>query len=141
MKKMDVLLRTIGMALGVEKADYQFLRELLDYWADARAQDASAPNDGAGDAQAEKPDVSRLPAAEYKRVTMDRLQGYCTKHGLGARVKIAQASDGLLSDEDIRLMMNSYRFPLASWHAAGEALDALEQAEISEETEVVENAE
>lgn len=64
--------------------------------------------------------------AKEKKIIQDRLISYRKKHGLGCWKKVAEASGGRLSEEDLRGLYEGAPFTLASWRIAEMALDALE---------------
>lgn len=64
--------------------------------------------------------------AKEKKIIQDRLIAYRKEHGLGCWKKVAEASGGRLSEEDLRGLYEGAIFTLASWRIADMALDALE---------------
>lgn len=65
--------------------------------------------------------------AKKKKIIQDRLIVYRKEHGLGCWKKVAEASGGRLSEEDLRGMYEGAPFTLASWRIADMALDELER--------------
>lgn len=70
--------------------------------------------------------------AKEKKIIQDRLISYRKKHGLGCWKKVAEASGGRLSEEDLRGLYEGAPFTLASWRIAEMALDALEGEKASD---------
>ena len=58
-----------------------------------------------------------------------RLMAFVATHGLGARRKIAEASNGALFLGDVQDMTDAKRVPLAKWRAAALAMDRIEAEE------------
>ena len=62
-----------------------------------------------------------------KRQIFERLTAYCAAHGLGAACKIAKASNGAITDDDVRAMKDGLRVPIQKWRILSAALDWLEE--------------
>ena len=58
-----------------------------------------------------------------------RLMAFIAAHGLGARRKIAEASNGALSLGDVQDMTDAKRVPLAKWRVCEAAMDWIEAEE------------
>ena len=56
-----------------------------------------------------------------------RLCKYCEDTGLGAAVRIAEATNGVLTDDDVREMRQGGRRTLEQWRVLDAALDWLEK--------------
>lgn len=54
---------------------------------------------------------------------------FIAAHGLGARRKIAECSNGVLTVEDLLNMQNCRRVTLSKWRAARAAMEQIEQEE------------
>lgn len=57
---------------------------------------------------------------------------FVATHGLGARRKIAEASNGALTVADVQDMTDAKRVTLSKWHAAAAAMDRIEEKEITQ---------
>lgn len=68
-------------------------------------------------------------SAGEKREIYARLMAFVTTHGLGARRKIAETSNGALQLSDVQDMTDAKRAPLSTWRAAAAAMDRIEEQE------------
>lgn len=80
-----------------------------------------------------KQELSTVPSftgkgATVKRETFDRMSEFREKHRLAAFKTVAEASDGKLTEWEIRDMMECAPAPMTKWHALRDALDRLEGA-------------
>ena len=57
---------------------------------------------------------------------------FVATHGLGARRKIAEATNGALQLSDIQDMTDAKRVPLPKWRLAAAAMDWIEEQEAAE---------
>ncbi len=78
-----------------------------------------------------KGELSTVPAftgkgATDKRKIFDRMNAFRDKHRLQAFKTAAEASDGKLTEWEIRDMMECKPAPMTKWHALRDALDRLE---------------
>ena len=78
-----------------------------------------------------KGELSTVPAfvgkgATDKRKIFDRMNVFRDKHRLQAFKTAAEASDGKLTEWEIRDMMECKPAPMSKWHALRDALDRLE---------------
>lgn len=70
--------------------------------------------------------------AGEKREVYARLMAFVATHGLGARRKIAEATNGALQLSDIQDMTDAKRVPLPKWRLAAAAMDWIEEQERQE---------
>ena len=70
--------------------------------------------------------------AGEKREIYSRLMAFVATHGLGARRKIAEASNGVLTVADVQDMTDAKRVTLSKWQAAAAAMDRIEEKEITQ---------
>ena len=54
---------------------------------------------------------------------------FAATHGLGARRRIAEASNGALTLSEVQDMTDAKRVPLSKWRAAEAAMDRIEEQE------------
>lgn len=54
---------------------------------------------------------------------------FVAAHGLGARRKIAEASNGVLTVADVQSMADAKRVTLSKWQGAAAAMDWIEEQE------------
>lgn len=71
--------------------------------------------------------------AGEKREIYARLMAFVAGHGLGARRKIAEASNGALQLSDVQDMTEAKRVPLSKWRVAAAAMDWIEEQERQKE--------
>lgn len=71
--------------------------------------------------------------AGEKREIYARLMAFCAAHGLGARRKIAETSNGALTLSDVQDMTDAKRVPLSKWRVAAAAMDWIEEQEKQKE--------
>ena len=55
------------------------------------------------------------------------MTAYCSAHGLGSARKIAEATNGVLTHEDVRRMKDAEKYGLSQWRILDAALDWLEE--------------
>ena len=65
--------------------------------------------------------------AAEKREIYDRLTVYRAQHGLGCLAPVADATGGVVSEDELRAMLAGDRYPLAKWKVVGLALDFVEK--------------
>ena len=65
----------------------------------------------------------------YNREIYAELMAFIASHGLGARRRIAECSNGVLTVEDLLNMQNCRRVTLSKWRAARAAMEQIEQEE------------
>lgn len=70
--------------------------------------------------------------AGEKREIYARLMAFVAGHGLGARRKIAETSNGALQLSDVQDMTDAKRVPLSKWRVAAAAMDRIEEQEIAQ---------
>ena len=68
-------------------------------------------------------------ATEEKRQIYARLMTFCAVHGLGARRRIAEASDGKLTLTDVQDMTDAKQVDVKLWRIAAQAMDRIEEEE------------
>ena len=73
-------------------------------------------------------DIAGYGAGE-KRMIYAELMAFIATHGLGARRKIAECSNGVLTVEDLLNMQNCRRVTLSKWRVARAAMEQIEQEE------------
>lgn len=54
---------------------------------------------------------------------------FIATHGLGARRKIAECSNGALTLSDVQDMTDAKRLPLSKWRAARAAMEQIQETE------------
>ena len=92
---------------------------------DRQTDSAAGTNDGEAGTPA---DFAGYGAGE-KRTIYAELMAFIASHGLGARRKIAECSNGVLTVEDLLNMQNCRRVTLSKWRAARAAMEQIEQEE------------
>lgn len=65
--------------------------------------------------------------AGEKREIYARLMAFVAGHGLGARRKITESSNGALQLSDVQDMTDAKRVPLSKWRLAAAAMDRIEE--------------
>lgn len=61
-----------------------------------------------------------------------RLMAFVSTHGLGARRRISEASNGALTMSEVQDMTDCVRLPLAKWRIAAAAMDLIKEQETKE---------
>ena len=92
-----------------------------------RAHDTHTHTAGANDGGEPAPKLFAGYGAGEKREIHARLIAFVASHGLGARRRIAEASNGVLTQEEVRNMTDAKRVTLSKWQAAAAAMDRIEE--------------
>ena len=82
---------------------------------------------GTNDDEGVKPAPFVGYAAGEKREIYAHMMAFVASHGLGARRKIAEASNGALTLEEVQAMTDCGRVPLSKWRVAAAAMDWIEE--------------
>ena len=72
-------------------------------------------------------------SAGEKREIYARLMAFVAAHGLGTRRRIAEASGGKLTVEDVQNMTDSKRVDIRLWRETAKAMDKIENEEADNE--------
>lgn len=84
---------------------------------------------GTNDGEAGTPaDFAGYGAGEKREIYVE-LMAFVAAHGLGARRRIAEASNGVLTLEDVQAMTDCKRVTLSKWCAARAAMEIIEEAD------------
>ena len=89
---------------------------------------------GSGEAEPNEADTAStfksvgIGAAE-KREVFERLSDYRRNHGLGSLAVVAKATNGVMTEDEIRAMLAGDKYPLAKWKIVGSALDFVTKKE------------
>ena len=67
--------------------------------------------------------------ATEKREVFERLSDYRRNHGLGSLAVVAKATNGVVTEDEIRAMLAGDKYPLAKWKVVGTALDFVTKKE------------
>lgn len=94
-----------------------------------RAHDTHTHTAGAVDGGGVTPSAFAGKGSGEKTEIYARLMAFVAAHGLGARRKIAEASNGALFLGDVQDMTDAKRVPLAKWRGCAAAMDWIEAEE------------
>lgn len=128
-------------------------RDALDFYARTASAETAQPEPDVSDSDREPepepaPELGEEPApspddakpaklfsgygAGEKREVYARLMAFVATHGLGARRRIAEYSEGALTVSDVQDMTDAKRVTLSLWQAAAAAMDRIEAEEAAE---------
>ena len=78
----------------------------------------------------EKPTFNAVGVgAAEKREIYSRLSDYRSRNGLGCLAAVAKATNGVVTEAEIRAMLAGDKYPLAKWKIVGSALDYVDGEE------------
>lgn len=152
MKDSELLRDLISLAFDRDPAPTDItLRQALDLFARTIAREHGTPctNVPLGGAaakcpplktsghgkQADTPSVAETrdvlsavgPGAAEKRAIYQRLSDFRASHGLGCLSVVAMAANRVVTEDELRAMLDGEKYPLSRWKVVNAALDHIEK--------------